>query len=121
MLSDNLEKFRAQFAKLNAELQALAIGQDDATMAALIRNVAGAAWAAGIAVHDIKRHALRAEATSKSNTIGPSKVHHDPPPHSSEANQDGSERHPHQDVAHPSAHRSVRRTDATASPIRSGE
>lgn len=65
MLSDDLDKFRAQLSGISAELAALARGQDDTTMAALIRNAAGGAWTVAVAVHDIKRHALRSEAAQQ--------------------------------------------------------
>jgi hypothetical protein len=51
----------------------------------------------------------------------PSQVHDDPPAYAGEADKDGGKRHPHQHVAHPGAHRRDLSTDATASPIRSGE
>lgn len=62
MLSDDLETLRSRLAAIMAELHDLSRKQDDTTMRELLRNAAGSAWATAIAVHDIKRHALRSEA-----------------------------------------------------------
>lgn len=50
----------------------------------------------------------------------PSPTHYNPPSNSSQTNEDAREGKHQQRVAHPSAHRSALRNDATASPILSG-
>lgn len=65
VLSDDLETLRGRLAEIMADLRNLSCKQDDTTMRDLLRNAAGSAWATAIAVHEIKRHALRAEASNK--------------------------------------------------------